>query len=168
MTDVTPDTRDADLMGDVLAVLRDISVAGVKLFEKVVLVADSESFVRLTDGLRSMSAGVVGGVSQRQVGGDNAQATVARLSMEVVVRLPFPAEPAGDVQAGINELNRVLGSVRIALLTDQRRGGFADYIDFGGQVIQGTNIDDPPRRVLAAANQAFVAMALPVVCGYVV
>lgn len=158
------DTRDADIMQNVLDTLRDASLG---LFEKVLAVADTDSFVKLTDAIHGMTAAVVGGVSQRQTGGDNSQETVCRLPLEIVVRLPFPAEPAGDVQTGLNELNRVMVTVRDALLTDRRRNSLADYIEFGGQIIKGTEIADPPRRVLQASNQAFVAMALPVVCGYV-
>jgi hypothetical protein len=159
---LTPDTTGGDIIENLRATLASVQVNGAALFREVRVVDDIDSFRNAGDALAGTVAGIYASPAAEGDATDNSALRSFLLSVSLCVKFTAKRGPGADERAAVTEMNRLADLVRQAVLFDRWRGGLAKRILWGGQVIDGTEIDGSPRMDYRKPNQAFYVCIIPI------
>lgn len=161
------DTTEREIVQNVVEVLENLTADGEKVFASVALVDHPESFVKLANTQGKRIAAVVVRPSQRRPGGDNGEAYVKRLAIDVVMQFPTKPLPGQIDQEAVSGIVEFSELVRDALLEDPSRGGRAGVVKWGGEIIAGTSVYGDPGTPTKMWKEGEPAVVLPVAVGIV-
>ena len=168
--DLTPDSTAQDVVEHVRATLDGVTVASVRLFARVGVYDDVASFARTCGQLAAANecAVIPRLPTDRGAAMDNGDDYTERLQLLVAVSFPRSRVAGGTEQAAAQEMARLAGLIRKALLADRTRGGRCTAITFdgGGRVLDGTDCAGTYSPVAQRPNQAWYVFTVPAACGW--
>lgn len=160
------DDTEARVVEHVRATLAKLEGAGgSRLFARVEVTDDPDTFLRTADTGGNAVAGVAQRPSERRPGTDNSELWVARLPLEVVVKVPAQTEGTDAHGRTVARLSELAAAVRDGLTVDRSRGGLARLVEFGGEIINGTDVDGSGRNESRLWRTNFGSVSVPVTIG---
>jgi hypothetical protein len=163
MAEVIVDTRATDIVAHIIATLAGATVNGESVFDSVGAVNDIDSFVRVANPLRSAkvaACGVVEGTIDQRAGNNADQRAVCRLPFEILIRFAANRAPGEGETAALRRGKELADIVKSALLQDKSRGGKADLVMWGGEVVNGITLSGTVRPVTRTPNEAFFTVSV--------
>jgi hypothetical protein len=163
---LTPDTTGGDIIEHLRTTLESAQVSGVNLFKEVRVIDDIDSFRNAGDALSGVIAGIYTAPAAEGDPTDNSAIRSYMMSISLCAKFTTKRAPGADERAAMIESNRLTDLMRQAVLFDRSRGGKAKRILWGGQVIDGTELDGTPRLDYRKPNQAFYICIVPIMVAW--
>jgi hypothetical protein len=157
-----------DITEDVRATLDLTTQDGKDVFGQVEIVNDVNSFVRVSNPLLvAVSCGIVAGTVEERDGTCDRE-MYCRLPLTIIFRIARKREPGSGESDPVRETMRLGEIAKAALLNDRGRGGRTRLIQWGGGVLNGTEVIGDVRPLTRVANEAFFSATMQAACGWIV
>lgn len=142
---------------------------GEFLFQEAGIYDDVASFVDLAAGkLGRRIAGVVPPAAPDRFPGMNADEAYSEAAeISILFSFTWKRAPSDDESGPADQMAAMADAIRTRVLADPSWGGLAGLVEWGGRVINGTDVDGAARLLPgSAANQAIFTAELPISVGW--
>lgn len=164
MPEILVDNTASEIVADCLAALMAATVSGQTVFASAISVNDVESFLRVSDPLSDTKPrlGIVEGSIEQRNGTADIEPALCRLPLDLLIKFKYVRNPGDGEQAAMVLAKRYLQIAKKSLMVDPSRGGRANLLMWGGEVVNGTSVSGVLRPIIRRTNEAFFAAAASV------